>query len=99
MARASSRDHDSVVAQSKIDEVFPSLVSYDAMAAVLDDQQVYQRRRRLPQAKLASDATAMSLSHNRPLNRCNLNSQLHPATRSNWNLPEASGSMANLRGL
>lgn len=51
VARASSRDHDIVVAQSKIDEVFTSLVSYDAMTAVLDDQQVYQRRRRLLQAK------------------------------------------------
>lgn len=34
-----------------------------------------------------------------PLNRCNLNSQLCPATCSNWNHPEVSGSMANLRDL
>lgn len=34
-----------------------------------------------------------------PLNRCNLNPQLRPATRSNWNHPEASSSMVNLRSL
>lgn len=86
--------------KAKWTEVFPSLVSYDPMAAELDDQQVYQRCLRLLQAKAVLDATAMSLSHVLALWIAAISTcgSARPA-HSSGNHQEASGSMVNLRVL